>query len=221
MKEPKLGMPSGARSVSDLLSLEREAFLVTAYIALLGRRPDADGLAQYLARMRDGMGKDEVILALVESEEGRRAALDIPGLASLLNATRDRRSGIRKVLASVGSLLLGPRLHAALRAHDWAIADRFSDQQRALKLVIEGIDAEVRAAVDSRLERIDAATAALERQAASLARLQAEISASLQTLAGAVGSPPTLGQPRAPNESTGPAIQDDAVRRVRARIEAV
>ncbi len=219
MKTSKLGMPAGARSVTDLLSLERETFLVTAYIALLGRRPDADGLAQYLARMRDGMAKDEVILALAESEEGRRAALDIPGLSSLSKAVRARRSGIRKVLASVGSLLLGPRLLAALRAHDWAIADRFSDQQRALKQAVERIE-EVRATVDSRLERIDAATAALEQQAALLARLQADISASLQAPAGAVGSPAPHGQPQASEGSTGPAIRDDAIRRVRARIEA-
>jgi len=220
MKGSRFGPPPAARSISDLLALEREAFVVTAYIALLGRRPEAEGLSLYLARMRDGMAKDEVILALAESDEGRRTARDLPGLAALLNTTRRRRSRARGVLARIGSALLAPRLHAALRAHDWAIADRLAEQERSVALLVEGIDAQVRGAIDARIERIDAATAELERQAARLARLQGEIEASLRALAGAVGSGADGADQPADVANPDRALDDDAIRRVRARLEA-
>src|ERR1700690_2307984 len=58
-------------TVEVLLSLHDEEFVKTAYSEILGRAPDSDGLAHYLAQVRTGTDKAEIIADLANSTEGR------------------------------------------------------------------------------------------------------------------------------------------------------
>ena len=76
------GFQIGSISLNELL---REAddtrFVKTAYIALLGRSADEEGLRTYLGGLADGsMDRLDVILILSGSPEGRKAGTEIPGL---------------------------------------------------------------------------------------------------------------------------------------------
>ena len=57
-----------------------ERFLVHAYSTVLKRAPDADGTAFYLRRLREGMRREDVLMALALSEESiDRVLRDRPG----------------------------------------------------------------------------------------------------------------------------------------------
>lgn len=75
-------------SVRDLLAPHDAEFIRAAYEAVLGRAPDAEGGAYYLARLRSGIHKLEIIKQLRRSPEGRKF---IPGVAGLDRAIRRHR----------------------------------------------------------------------------------------------------------------------------------
>ena len=67
---------------NDLLKYHGETFVRNAYRAILKREPDADGMAQNLARLADGkINKIDVLASLRYSAEGKRAGVNISGLA--------------------------------------------------------------------------------------------------------------------------------------------
>lgn len=77
--------PSGSIStVEDILKLHDKAFVEQAYAAILGRTPDPGGLANYLAQVRGGVHKAQIVAELAESPEGRRQSLGLPGLQSVI-----------------------------------------------------------------------------------------------------------------------------------------
>ncbi|MFM1988712.1 MAG: hypothetical protein RJA99_1669 [Pseudomonadota bacterium] len=220
MKEARFGMKPAARSVSDLLALDGEAFVSTAYIAILGRRPDPEGLAHYLANMRAGMAKGDVILALASSEEGLRGVSELPGLDELVASGRRRRSSLlRRGLGRLGSALVGDRLDTALRALDWKVADRLAEHDRTVKALVEGIGTRTHTELDAKLARIEAATAELERQADALERVQADVAAALRALVDRPASRTDDGEnPLGQFATTTPDVDEDTVRRLRIRL---
>jgi tetratricopeptide (TPR) repeat protein len=79
------------RTVRHLLSMHGEAFLNEAYKALLGREPDTEGKAYYLARLRNGKSKLEVIAQLHNSAEGQAYPTSLMGLVDALRRHRQHK----------------------------------------------------------------------------------------------------------------------------------
>lgn len=66
--------------VRDFLPLHDRAFVTAAYRAVLRREPDLVGLEGYLAHLRSGMSKAEILVCLQYSPEGRLAGTRVSGL---------------------------------------------------------------------------------------------------------------------------------------------
>ena len=75
-------------AVPRLLAPHDAEFIRTAYEAVLGRAPDPEGGAYYLARLRAGTHKLEILKQLRRSPEGRNF---IPGVAGLDRAIKRHR----------------------------------------------------------------------------------------------------------------------------------
>ena len=60
-----------ATTLDEILSLEDQDFISSAYVNLLGREPDEDGLTNYLGLWRSGFSKTHILSALYSSAEGR------------------------------------------------------------------------------------------------------------------------------------------------------
>jgi hypothetical protein len=61
-------------ALGRLLSLPDDAFLRASYDIILGREPDAMGMAHYRRKMMQGHGRSWVLADLTRSEEARRRA---------------------------------------------------------------------------------------------------------------------------------------------------
>ncbi|MEE4454245.1 hypothetical protein [Novosphingobium resinovorum] len=80
-----------AESLAELLSLHDRAFVRCAYLTLLGRPVDPDGMTSYLRLVRRGERKIAIVSRLVRSREGCDFDADLPGLAKgLANYRRSR-----------------------------------------------------------------------------------------------------------------------------------
>jgi FkbM family methyltransferase len=75
--------PAPATSVQELLAHDGKAFLRRAYVTLLGREVEPEGLAAHLPQLRK-MGREKVLCAIASSEEGRRFGASLPGLDALV-----------------------------------------------------------------------------------------------------------------------------------------
>jgi FkbM family methyltransferase len=82
--------PARANHVQELLALDGETFVRTAYATLLDRVPDAGGLENYLAELAAGVSKLAIIFRLRHSEEGRRHKVPLKGLRRAILAARLR-----------------------------------------------------------------------------------------------------------------------------------
>lgn len=89
-------------SVPRLLAPHDREFIRTAYQAVLGRAPDAEGEAYYLARLRAGTHKLAILKQLRRSTEGRAF---IPGVAGLDRAIRRHEWAKVPVLGAVLRML--------------------------------------------------------------------------------------------------------------------
>lgn len=58
-------------TLEELLSYHDERFINNAYLALLGRNADPEGLRYYVAKLRAGTGKLEILSELQKSAEGK------------------------------------------------------------------------------------------------------------------------------------------------------
>ncbi|WP_429328191.1 DUF4214 domain-containing protein [Paraburkholderia atlantica] len=67
--------------VEDLMNGSDEAFVRNAYEALLMRAPDVEGMEYYLARLRNGTPRVDVLSALCRSSEAKVHAVRVRGLA--------------------------------------------------------------------------------------------------------------------------------------------
>ncbi|MBB3258040.1 GT2 family glycosyltransferase/glycosyltransferase involved in cell wall biosynthesis [Paraburkholderia bannensis] len=85
---PMIQTHSPASSLSELIALYDERFVTVAYHTLLRRAPDVEGMRYYLARLRSGISKAELIAQLHLSPEGRSARVKLPGLDRLMRSYR-------------------------------------------------------------------------------------------------------------------------------------
>lgn len=96
-------------SATELVALDGMQFVRTAYATVLRREADAGGLAAYLEQLRQGVHKGVLLAAMVDSDEGRRAGSNLPGLQALVEAHRPRRQSLlRRALRKLGEALSEP-----------------------------------------------------------------------------------------------------------------
>lgn len=67
-------------SIYALMCLDGEAFVRRAYEVLLKRAVDEGALLSNLQQLQKGVSKKELVVALLDSEEGRRAGVHVDGL---------------------------------------------------------------------------------------------------------------------------------------------
>jgi len=84
-------LPHIASSIEDLLSLHDEAFVRCAYMTVLGRDPDPDGLSHFLARIRSGESRRAILADIRLSPEGQQQENVLPGLDQAIRIYRWRR----------------------------------------------------------------------------------------------------------------------------------
>ena len=77
-----------AVNAADLVQRNSSEFVECAYLTLLKRSPDAAGFRHSLLRLRSGVAKVEILADIVLSNEGRAAAVNVPGLSWLVSAHR-------------------------------------------------------------------------------------------------------------------------------------
>ena len=75
-----LPIEPAAHTLEQLLKLHDEAFVRSAYKAILGRTPDQGGLENYLSQVRAGIHKAHILAELARSPEGRLKAAPVQGL---------------------------------------------------------------------------------------------------------------------------------------------
>lgn len=69
-----------ASHVRDFLLLDPESFLTKAYSEILGRPADPTGFSHYLQRLANGESKQKILLAFMNSAEGRDRGVRVQGL---------------------------------------------------------------------------------------------------------------------------------------------
>jgi hypothetical protein len=77
-------------AIGALLTLPDELFVTGAYQALLGRSPDSEGLKNYVAQVREGHDKADILAAIASSPEGRAKSQDRPALSAEIARHRVR-----------------------------------------------------------------------------------------------------------------------------------
>jgi hypothetical protein len=182
-------MPNEREGVTleALLELHDEMFVSKAYEVILGRMPDPGGLANYLAQVRAGAHKAQIIAELAESPEGVLKSVDLPGLPFLVSRYRKRAPSLwHRVLRQLMSGATEPSerqlraidnqlylLDRALSAQAKQIADLTSLLKGKL-LVSSGVITDSR---DSENERIHAPP--LSHLSPSLGRIFTELKAAI------------------------------------------
>jgi hypothetical protein len=85
----------GPFDLGALMHGDHARFLVGAYNATLKRNPDPSGFTSFLADLRNGVSRIEVLYALRYSNDGRKFAATIPGLLPRYILEKVRRRGRR------------------------------------------------------------------------------------------------------------------------------
>lgn len=117
-------IPRRALNIRELLVLEHEDFIRSAYLTILERPADQDGLVYYATRLLEGHSKFDLLRELLNSDEARFRAVDIQWLSSAIGehvaakreATGEQRTvdqrimeGRRKLAASYSRLFVRMR----------------------------------------------------------------------------------------------------------------
>ena len=69
-----------AATLDELLAQHDQSFIQCAYLTLLGREPDPEGLNYYLSRLRTGYSKIQILAQLSLSNEAKTYAAQLSGL---------------------------------------------------------------------------------------------------------------------------------------------
>lgn len=80
------------QSIEEMLALSDSRFIRCAYMTLLQRDADEDGLNHHLSKLHNGYDKVQIIVDLATSPEGRDLNVQLEGLRALLNFYKRRRS---------------------------------------------------------------------------------------------------------------------------------
>ena len=119
-------------SLDELLTLHDARFVRAAYLGLLGRPADAAGLKSYVDLLARGVPREQLIVALAESDEGRRNPSPLPGMTAFVEMHRPRRTSLpQRFLGRLGRMLNHSQ-EAPLRARAnnlAALSDRFEAER--------------------------------------------------------------------------------------------
>lgn len=124
-------------SVPRLLAPHDKQFIHTAYQSVLGRAPDAEGEAYYLARLRAGVHKLAILKQLRRSPEGRTF---VPSVAGLDRAIKRHRWATMPFVGSLVRLLTGAEGNSATHRHLRILANelgRLRSEQTALASAVD------------------------------------------------------------------------------------
>ncbi len=104
-----------ATSLAELLALDDEVFVQSAYLTLFNRLPDPEGLGNYLEKLRSGVPKRQLVKDLRLSPEGTANAVALPGIQALLSLQVESplASGRGPVASLSGLLALQDRAFVA------------------------------------------------------------------------------------------------------------
>lgn len=170
--------------VNQLLALRDARFVRAAYLSILGREPDAEGLAHHLARVRSDHDKVAVVNHLATSAEGLARPHQLAGLQELLAEQRPRDGRIARWLQRVAMGFSGVRrVEASLDA----AAEDLSGRLDALEGRLEQLAAQLAQTAEATRQDTARLRELLERQTAglgtSVAGCQASVAACEQQLA--------------------------------------
>lgn len=149
-------------TLGELLDRHDEDFLRTAYQAILGRRPDDNGVKAYLSGLRTGrLSKIDILGRLRFSPEGRERKIAVRGLLPVwLAHTAYRIPVLGDVLAWGMTLLRLPRL-----VRQWSRFENFvmfqqGQQNTQINAVLTQLETELR----QTRQRLAACEAQLQQQ---------------------------------------------------------
>jgi hypothetical protein len=130
--------------VEDFLALQGDEFLDACYRALLGRLPDADGLAAFTARLARGARPVEIVGRLALSPEGRAHGARVSGLwLRLAPALAFRVPVLGYVLEWVVTAILLPVHARDARAREFAAASRLREIREEATAARRRLQAEI------------------------------------------------------------------------------
>ena len=184
-----------ADSLDALLELHDESFVTGAFRLVLGREPDADGMAAYLGQVRAGRRREVILAAMAGSPEGRPRADSIPGLVQLSRRVADQRPALplrilRRALRALSSNPDGAlgSLENRLGLQTQLLQQKSVQTAAALSHLSAELDRTVSSisAVGRQLAAVDARVAQLEHRLREgderLAKAEQEIHASDQQM---------------------------------------
>ena len=126
--QPELHPRPGGYSMADYGTVNDEAFVVAAYMSVLGRLPDPVGLLQNVAAVRRGVPKPFILARLRYSREGRAVGARVRGLLPRVLFHAVQRMPLVGALAGLTSALLRPaRLEDRLNRLESLVA-QFSEE---------------------------------------------------------------------------------------------
>lgn len=107
---PDIHSSSIAKDIDQLLKVDGQQFVESAYMTLFHRQADVQGLRHYVPILRRRGGKAEVLRQLVSSEEYARHQTPLPGMTSWLAAQPRPRmrilDGLSRLFGSTGTNVL-------------------------------------------------------------------------------------------------------------------
>lgn len=189
-------------SVPLLLALQDRTFIHAAYVSVLGREPDPVGASYYLARLRSGTHKLQILKQLRRSAEGRAF---VPAVAGLDRAIKRHVWATTAILGPILRFFIGEEGNSALHR-----------QLRVVTNVLGGIQAE-QAQVLGELARLRSEHSALATslQGAALGGVAQHAPATADKSPLAAPLPPMSRQPE-----LAPIALDSAERRVLSTLRA-
>lgn len=79
-------------SIDEITAHSEQFFIRCAYLSILGREPDEDGLENYLKQLGEGISKRDIVAELSLSREGRIHKPNINGLDSAIAEYKEKHS---------------------------------------------------------------------------------------------------------------------------------
>lgn len=83
-----------SNSVNEIFGYSGYYFIVNAFITLLNRAPDEEGLKVYLSQLHIGVSKDEILYQIVQSAEWNNKKIKVRGLSSVVRKVSWRKQPI-------------------------------------------------------------------------------------------------------------------------------
>lgn len=119
--------------LDELLALYGEQFIYASYFNVLGRAPDADGLRYYMARLRSGIGKMEILYQLYRSDEVKPKAIKVRDLHKKMRQYHWLRMP-----------LIGPLIRLATPYHQ----DQSTHLAQRMEMILQAFDIRVQEKMD-------------------------------------------------------------------------